>query len=629
MLSTVVHSVMIGDATTGFWSRHQVWLAPLLMFVVALTVRMIYLNQAETSPTFEQPIMDERYHVHLAEQINADDGLPKEPYYRAPLYPYFLSVMYRITGESIYGVKLLQIILGSLLPILVYLLGLRLFDRRTAYWAGGVCAIYPTFIYYDNALLITSIMILLTSLLALQLLRCETRPNRMASFVLVGLLLGLAGLARPNILLLGPALLVWIWLVIRPQLGARKAMVRYLVIATASLIVVLPITIRNYVVADDFVFIAWQGGFNFFIGNNHESNGWSATVPGIDVTWEGGYREAIAIAEENEGRILELSEVSDFWYGLAWQEIRSDPSAFVGLLFRKLRLFLNGYEIPNNQNIYLARKLGSIMQPLMFSNWLYIPFGLVAPLAVIGLVLSLSQWRKFLAVYLMLGSYLATLLLFFVCARFRQPMMPFMILFGVYAVFRMIEFKRRRQGKNLALALFMLVLLVVESNHDALGLDQHRVTAEDQLVIGNAYLAQNNLAGAEMEYKRGLAADSTLAALHNNLGLIKIRHNRVGEAMTHFTRATRVDPGYLESYMNLASAYLETGQPEVATRILEQASVRHPRNDMVQLKLGAVYAEAGRTEEAIRHIRRSLELNPDSEAARQALQEIQSAVDEP
>ena len=132
-----------------------------------------------------------------------------------------------------------------------------------------------------------------------------------------------------------------------------------------------------------------------------------------------------------------------------------------------------------------------------------------------------------------------------------------------------------------------------------------------------------------MEFKRGLTADSTLAPLHNNLGLIKIRRNRVGEAMAHFTRATRVDPGYLESYMNLASAYLETGQLEAATRILEQASVRHPRNDMVQLKLGAVYAEAGRTEEAIRHIRRSLELNPDSEAARQALQEIQSAVDEP
>ncbi|MCK4461425.1 MAG: hypothetical protein KAW46_06450, partial [candidate division Zixibacteria bacterium] len=79
---------MSDDATAGFWSRHQVWAVPLLMFVVALTVRMVYLNQAETSPTFDQPIMDEQYHVRLAEQINADDGLPKEPYYRAPLYPY-------------------------------------------------------------------------------------------------------------------------------------------------------------------------------------------------------------------------------------------------------------------------------------------------------------------------------------------------------------------------------------------------------------------------------------------------------------------------------------------------------------------------------------------------------------
>ena len=614
---------MSGDRVTLSWARHRVWAAPLMMFVAAMTIRFVYLTQAEASPIFDQPIMDEKYHVHLAEQINSSDGLPEEPYFRAPLYPYFLAILFQITGASLYGVRLLQIFLGSLLPILVYLLGLRLFDRRIACWVGGVCTIYPTFVYYDHALLITSLMTLLTSLLALQLLRCESKPNHTASFVLFGLLLGLAGLARPNILLLGPALLVWLWMVLRPQLGTRRAFVRYLVIAAASLIVVLPVTVRNYVVEEDFVLIAWQGGFNFFIGNNHQSNGWSATVPGIDATWEGGYRDAVAFAEEAEGRTLKRSEVSDFWYAAAWREIKNHPSTFMKLLLRKLRLFLNGYEIPNMRNVYLAGKLGPIIQPFLFAKWIYFPFGLLGPLAVIGLVLSVTHWRRFLAVYLILASYSVSLMLFFVCARFRQPLIPFLILFAVYGVFRLVEFRRRRQWKSLAGVLVLLALLLVESNHDALQLDPHRVMAEDYTEIGNAHQAQNNLAAAELEYRRALEADSTYARAYNDLGVVCTRLNRVPEAVNLFTRAITIDSGKVDSYMNLAAAYFETDDKKSAVAVLERAVVRHPSNDGVHMMLGVLYAEAGRNDDAIKILKRCLQLNPANEQARLALGQVQ------
>lgn len=615
---------MTDDITNTIWNRHRAWLAPVLIIALALVVRLIYLNQMDSSPTSRQPIMDEKYHVHLAQQINSPEGLPDEPYYRAPLYPHMLALLLGVTDDSYYGVRLVQIILGSLLPLLVYLFGLRLFSRRIAYWAAVLSALWPTFIYYDSALLITSTMTLLTCLLVLQLFRCEDRPLKMTGFVLAGVLLGVAGLARPNILLLGPALLVWIWWVVKPQLGTKPALLRFLLIGACAFIVVLPVTVRNYVVADDLVFIAWQGGYNFFVGNNQQSTGWSATVPGIDATWEGGYKEAVAMAEQTEGRSLKRSEVSDFWYRAGWREIGDHPSTFFGLLFRKLRLFLNGYEIPNNQNIYLARQLSPLMQPLLFTKLIYFPYGLLAPLAVIGFVLSLSQWRRFMLIYLVIGSYLATLLLFFVCARFRQPMMPFMILFAVYGGSRIIEFVRRRQGKNLALALFMLVLLLAESNHDALGLDSSRTAAEDRFVIGNAYLAENNLAAAEMQYKRALASDSTLAPAYNNLGLISTRRNRIAEAKRYFDHSMQVDPAYLDSYLNMASALLETGQPLAAVNILQQAAVRHPLNDLLYLKLGGALAEAGRSDEALVAIRRCLQLNPANDRARDVLQQIQS-----
>ena len=141
----------------------------IIIFAVSFLFRFIYLNQIESIPLFQNPILDELYHLELADQINSNEGLPDEPYFRAPLYPYFLSFIYRITGESIYFSRLIQIVLGSLLPVLIWFLGTKLFDRQIALIAAGIASFYPTFIYYDSSLLITSIMVLLTTLLIWQL----------------------------------------------------------------------------------------------------------------------------------------------------------------------------------------------------------------------------------------------------------------------------------------------------------------------------------------------------------------------------------------------------------------------------------------------------------------------------
>jgi 4-amino-4-deoxy-L-arabinose transferase-like glycosyltransferase len=172
--------------------------------------------------------------VELAGQINSAEGLADEPYFRAPFYPYFLSFVFGLTGESIYMTRLIQIILGSLLPVLIWVLGLKLFNRPIAYIAAGITAFYPTFIYFDSLLLITSSMVLLTTLLLWQLYRCQKRLD-LKSFIFAGSLLGLAALARPNILLLGPALFVWVWLILRPKLGTKRAVCHYLVLGLACL----------------------------------------------------------------------------------------------------------------------------------------------------------------------------------------------------------------------------------------------------------------------------------------------------------------------------------------------------------------------------------------------------------
>jgi len=140
-----------------------------MLVVIAFSVRLVYLNQIQSIPTVPNPIMDERYHVELAEKINSEEGPDREPFFRAPLYQYFLAFIYDATGNSIYWSRFIQIVFGSLLPLLILLLGRELFTGKVPYVAAWIAVFYPTFIYYDSSLLITSLMVLLTTLLAWRL----------------------------------------------------------------------------------------------------------------------------------------------------------------------------------------------------------------------------------------------------------------------------------------------------------------------------------------------------------------------------------------------------------------------------------------------------------------------------
>ncbi len=607
-------------------AQQQGWFTPLFIVLSAFIIRLIYMLQIESIPTFYYPIMDEQYHVYLANLIN-NGNLLAEPFYRAPLYPYLLAFFMKVTSDSLFMVRLIQIILGSFLPLLIYQLGLNIFTKRIAFASMVVAVFYPTFLYYDTTLLITPIMVLLTTLFTIQLYRCQFGPNRILNFIIAGLLLGICGLARPNILIAGPGLIVWVFLILKPSIGLNRSIIRYALIGVASLLIILPVTLRNYQVSGDPIFIAWQGGYNFYLGNNSKATGWSATAPGIDQSWEGGYLQSISIAEQAKQKRLKKSEVSDYWYDLAIDEITKSPGDFVALQFKKLRLFINGYEIPNNQDIYISRWFAPIIKPIMFNKFIYFPFGLLAPLAIIGFIISLRKWRKYLILYIILFSYIISFQLFFVCARYRQPLIPLMILFAVYAVFKIYEFFKQHNYKVLGLLAIIFLVLFIESNHDILKLSQQRVEAENRLMLGNAFMEQQKPGKAIKEFEKAIEADSSYALSYNNLGMLLAQRESTFEAIDLFKKAIAVDPLTVETFFNLATAYLETGKIENAINLLEEAARLHPYNDYVYLKLGMTYYEAGMTDKAKSFVEKSLQLNPSSQIARQVYQQILASPD--
>jgi tetratricopeptide (TPR) repeat protein len=598
------------------------WLFPLLIFVIAFGIRLIYVFQLEAMPTFDDPTMDEGYHMELVSQINSAEGLPKEPYFRAPLYPYFLAFLFKTTGHSFFGVRIVQILLGSMVPVFLYLLGLRLFNRTVALWASAIAAFYPTLIYYDASLLITILEVFLSTMTVLLLTYFDGKSRWL--LVAAGIVLGLAGIARPTMLLFGPALLLWGWFVVRPQYGLRQAITTIAIIGGCTLLVVLPVTIRNYVVADDLVTISWQGGYNFYVGNNAKADGWSARVEGIDASWRGGYLQSIAIAEKDIGRKLKLSEVSDYWSGRTWKEIATDPGHFFGLLITKARLLINGYEIPNNQDEYLSNEFSSVMSLLLHRGTLYFPYGLLAPLGLIGIALSLREWRKYLLPYLFLGAFSFSLVLFFVCSRFRQPLVPFLILFAVFGVWKLIEYAKSGRWKTVVICTIAFVILAVESNHDLLHLNAATVEAENRDLLGNAYLRKGKLDLAITEYQKAVAANPAYGRGYNNIGTVLSRQRRFDEAAPYFEKAMQYDSRLPEPLINLSICYSETKDFANAVKILELAKAQFPTNGNVFYYLSMAYVDLGRIREAIVAAEESVRLDSANSTFQQLLRELRA-----
>ena len=634
--------------------------------VIALGLRLLYVFQLRHSPMFAHPIMDELYHDQWAQAIVAGDRFVEGPYFRAPLYPWLLGAIYRVFGHGYLAPRLIQSVIGALSCGVLYLIGRRVFGRRIGLIAGLAAATYWMLIYYDGELLIPTLIVFLDLLLIWQLFRASSRPS-MPAYGLAGLLLGVSALARPNILLFAPAVVVWLVLAHRP--AWRKAGLYVAALTTGCLVAVLPVTIRNYVVGGDVVLIASQGGVNFYIGNNPQSDGMTAIVPGTPGDWWGGYYATIARAEQAAGRKLRPSEVSQYYFGESWNWIKESPADFIALTLRKLRYFWSRWEIPNNKSIYFWSER---FTPMV--RWLPLGFAVVGTLGLVGLALSLRRAKELFPLWGFVLVYMVSVVMFFCTARYRTPVLAPLILLGVWGVLELVRLMRRdtrwaAAGVALLVSAGMLVNTGVRPGGDALPALSYKSLAQ-------AYTKAGELEDAESAYRESLRFDPALlisrynlattlaslgrheeavkefriavetpprermgegieivAAAHNGLGVSLNEIGKQDEAIEQFRQAMEMKAGDTASNAQANLIAL------LSNRVLELAGVRkfeeaaetcreivalQPDNPTVLRNLGRVYVELGRDDEAIEVLEHALKLVPNDAVTRTVLSDAYS-----
>lgn len=527
------------------------YFADFLIFFIALAFRLIHIWLIADNPFFASPILDAEVYDQKAWQIAQGNWIGDEAFFQAPLYSYFLAVIYAIFGHNYLIPRLIQVLLGSLSAWMVYRLGRRVYDPSIAFIAALIFALYGPLIHFSGQFLIPILFIFLLLIFLLQLDRLIDRPSP-GNFLLSGLLLGLTALARPNILIFLPIALFWIAFRLKDR---GRGIVLF---AAGALLVILPVTIRNYAVTGDFVLISSQGGVNFYMGNNPWSTGHSAWVPGTPRDWWAeGYPATIKIAERDTGKPLKASQVSAYWWKKALTEMSSRPLQWTQLLSRKIHYLLAGHEISNTEDIYYQREFSALLAVLMWEKGIAFPFGLILPLAFLGLALSF-RWRRQSHLILFQASYAISIILFFVTARYRLPLVPIFCLWAAAGL--VVPFRLARQGqigKYAITGLAFIILLILVNRNPLRGSEIPCV--DGSINMGNKHLENKQYEKAIAAFREAAILDSQSARSANGAGVALLGLGRIDEAKREFERAILLEPALLQAHNNLARICQQEG----------------------------------------------------------------------
>jgi 4-amino-4-deoxy-L-arabinose transferase-like glycosyltransferase/cytochrome c-type biogenesis protein CcmH/NrfG len=585
-------------------SETHYWAAGI--FLLALAVRLVYLWQMKSSPLFDSPMMDAEYHDQWAQAIVAGGDFTGGVFFRAPLYPYFLALVYGFFGHNYLMARMVQFLIGSLSCVLVYSLAKRVFNRRTAAIAGVAASLYGVLIYFDGELLIPVLLVFLDLILILSLLWADHRPSY-AGWGVCGAVLGLSALARPNILLVGAALLVWMILRSGGKKGAAgsKPLLWAGCFVLGAMVIVSPVTVRNYVKGHDLVLIASQGGMNFYIGNNARSDGASAILPGARATWWGSYDDAREMAEKASGKSLKPSQVSRYWYIQGLKFATGKPSAFLELMAKKFALFWNGNELSNNRDFYFFARSTPVLSLLIWRQLIFFPFGLVVPLAILGIFFSHRERKKVAVLEIFLLFYMLSIILFFVTARYRVPLIPVFIIFAAYALDRLILQIRQRRCFEFAKYVGVFLLICIPVNLRIPGYSDSN-PGQAHYTLGVTYADRGDMVKAEEEYQTALSLNPAITEAYVNLGSIYGDRGDHQRSLEYYRTALKMGADSALVLYNIAIEYYNQGLLDQAKENFESSLAIRDDNPQAHYLLGETYGRMQMPEEAIKQYQNAI-----------------------
>ncbi len=489
----------------------------MVVLVAAVTRLLHVIFTARLNPLAHNLVLDSLVYDKWAKALVWGGEFPPTRLMQAPLYPWFLSFVYRVFGPDLTAVRSVQALLGVLACAFITVYTRRLFRSSTAgIIAGLLAAFYLPSIFYEGVVLPATLILFLNAFFLL-LLTPDSRPAGPARLMVAGFVLGLSIMAKPVAVLLIPFAILQIRLIKNysshekhevteengPVTGRR--FLRY----SAALIIgvifaVAPLTIRNARMTGKFVPLTTGGGINFYIGNNPRANGFYS-VPFYRDMPLGGTPEVQQermrlLAESAEKRELSPEEISRFWTNEGLKYISSEPGRSAALNFRKFLYFFNRYERASIESMPFHRQFGGLISLPLPGYWFILSF------ALLGIFLTRKSWDRLILLYGGVLTYLAAAVIFYVLARYRLPVVIFLIPFAGAALMKILKMVRDRKLFDLMIVIIATVLIFYATGL-TIAKDTNFGKATRMVRLGKVYANAGDMERARIIWKDALKVD--------------------------------------------------------------------------------------------------------------------------
>jgi 4-amino-4-deoxy-L-arabinose transferase-like glycosyltransferase len=391
----------------------------LVLFVVAFAVRVAFiLAFGPTAPPWD--LGDDHAYDLLAYRLVTQHEYANTLY--TPGYPLFLALNYMVFGRSWFLARLVQAGLGAGTCLLIYRLGTKVFSDREGLFAGFLLAIYPGHVFFSWRLMAEPLYILLLTWSLLLALALAEDPQPLRAFAL-GALVAVNQLVKGNLCFFPAMLVVWFAFSACGRAKRRALCVATLITGLALALLIQPIA--NFLSpARQAQLLPSNAGYTLWVGNNPQSAGYNdadVNVPAVHAFIEShGFAERLKTADMAD----DMVERERIYHSLVLSWIRENPGRFLALMPKKLN---NAFGLFPRARVFegdsLARRIVHLLT-----------YGPVALFALGGMIAAIRRWRACSLLYVVVASYVPTVLLFYGTPRWTLLITPELLIFASFAI---------------------------------------------------------------------------------------------------------------------------------------------------------------------------------------------------
>ncbi len=620
-------------------------LAAILLLGFAL--RAWYLVAIVHAPDFAAPQQDPDVMDWYARALVTGDWTVREgefdpemlttPYFRPPGHSYYLAGIYFVSRCSYLAPRLVNMLLGLSSIVLMFRLAKRLYGDRVGLITAFFMASYWGFIFWEGELNDPCLFVFLGAALMNVLWEWGRRMTvRWAA--LAGLICGCYALMRPNILMFGPFIALWMaWLAYRRG-QVRRIAGSWIALLCVTFAVIVPVTIRNYRDSGEFVPISTYFGENFMIGNGEDSDGVTPWTPYLQELEGSGnwsvwvYDHVVkGLGKQLGVKDMKHSDASSYFTHKTLEFIKDNPWRTIKLMGAKAVLFWTPIEITCNKVVQYEKEF---YPPLKFLPG----FAMIMALFGVGLVRMSSDWRAgrlmsshFLQptayslqsqemtalILLFLATYYVSFLPFFVNGRARVPVIPFAVMFGAYGLCRVGEYFKAHERRKAAIWSIAFCAAYGLASVQYVGFEPDRSRWYYQRA--DSYLRQGMVDSAIAEARHILDRPDTASYMNMRLARAFAKADRKEEAFKHLMAALEHHPNDPDVRLSGAAELIDIGRIEEGFAYYNKALRLNPNDAVAHNNLGVLFEERGKFEDAYTHYSEAVRCDPAMPLARNNL----------